>query len=92
MVFMNKSLKKYRDKIKLVGQTGKGRRLTEEEMMSAIRQYYNSFKKEEDYEYCSKCVSFDANKEATLLSRKPDMMFFEISIVDSSGDPIDKGK
>lgn len=69
MVFTSKALSKYRDQIKLIGETGKGRSMTEEEMMSSIRHYFNSFKKHEDYEHCADQVKFDVEKAALKLSR-----------------------
>lgn len=49
-VFINKSLKQYREQMSLKGQDGQGRKLTEEVIMTSIKLHCQSLRREEDYE------------------------------------------
>lgn len=62
-VFINKSLKQYKDKMQLRGSQGK-RTLTEEEMIASIKLHSQSIKKEEDFEEMARLVGFDTEKAA----------------------------
>lgn len=62
-VFINKSLKQYREKMSLKG-TQNGRSLNDEEMISAIKLHSQSIKKEEEYDQLAKTVNFDIDSAA----------------------------
>ena len=62
--FVNKSLKQYRDQMTLQGWQRSGKKLNEEEMISSIKLYCQSTKKEEDYEVLARELGFDIEQAA----------------------------
>ena len=47
-----------------MGEDGTGRKLTEDEIMTSVKLYCHSTKKDEDYEQLAKLVNFDIEAKA----------------------------
>ena len=63
-VFISKDLKQYRDQISLKGYELSGRQLSDEEMTTAIKLYFQSINKEE-CELVAAEIGFDINAAST---------------------------
>ena len=58
-MFINKSLKQYRDNISLEGYDGQGNELLQEEIMTSIKMHCTSRKKKMDYELLAELLGYD---------------------------------
>ena len=63
-VFVNRSLKHYRESMQLKGVDGNGKRLTEDELISSVKIYTSSKNKMSDFEILAKELDFDIEEAA----------------------------
>ena len=63
-VFVNRSLKHYRNHIRLMGRDGSGRKLTEDEIMGSVKIHIASRNKISDFEILAKELNFDIESAA----------------------------
>ena len=63
-VFVNRSLKHYRDSMQLKGVNGSGKRLSEDEIISSVKIYTSSKNKMSDFEILAQELDFDIEEAA----------------------------
>ena len=82
MVFINKSLKHYREHMTIKGVDGAGKKLSEDDIMFSIKLFCANVNKDVDYEQMANEVNFDLDRAALAIARQPDAKQMIISIVD----------